>query len=44
MTVRKLVKKSKMQHYRKALKNSRRNPEETWNPSKLLVPGNSKKK
>ena len=31
MVVRKLIKKSKMQHYHETLKNARANPTETWN-------------
>ena len=29
--VRKLIKKSEMQHYHEALNNARKNPEDTWN-------------
>ena len=30
MVVRKLIKKSKMQHYHEALDNARTNPEDSW--------------
>ena len=40
--VRKLIKKSKMQHYHEALKNDRTNTKYTWDQLKLLVPGKSK--
>ena len=42
MIVRKLIKKSKMQHYHEALNNSRKNPKQTWNLLRQLVPGKSK--
>ena len=31
MVIRKLIKKSKMQHYHEALGNARANPKKTWN-------------
>ena len=40
--VRKLIKKSKMQHYHEALNNARKNPKDTWNLLRQLVPGKSK--
>ena len=40
--VRKLIKKSKIQHYHEALKNDRTNSKDTWDQLKLLVPGKSK--
>ena len=43
MIIRKLIKKSKMQHYHEALNNARKNPKETWNLLRELVPGKSKK-
>ena len=43
MDVRKLIKKSKLQHYHEALKNARANPKEAWNLLKQLVPGISNK-
>ena len=42
MVVRKLIEKSKMQHYHEALKNARSNHKETWNLLRKLVPGKSK--
>ena len=42
MIVRKLIKKSKMQHYHEALNNARKNPKDTWNLLRQLVPGKSK--
>ena len=42
MIVRMLIKKSKMQHYHEALNNARKNPKETWNLLRQLVPGKSK--
>ena len=42
MIVRKLVEKSKMQYYHEALNNARKNPKDTWNLLRQLVPGKSK--
>ena len=42
MIVRKLIKKSKMQHYYEALNNARKNPKDIWNLLKQLVPEKSK--
>ena len=42
MIVRKLIKKSKMQHYHVALNNAGKNPKKTWNLLGELVPGKSK--
>ena len=42
MVIRKLRKKSKVQHYHEALKNSRTNPKDTWHLLRQLVPGKSK--
>ena len=41
MIVRKLIKKSNMQHYHEALKNARTNPKDTWHNLRQLVPGKS---
>ena len=40
--VRKLIKKLKIQHYHEALNNARKNPKDTWNLQRQLVPGKSK--
>ena len=42
MIVRKLIKKTKMQHYHEALNNARKNPKDTWNHKATIVPGKSK--
>ena len=42
MIVRKLIKKSKMQHYHEPLNNARKYPKDTWNLLRQLVPGKSK--
>ena len=36
------IKKSKLQHYHEALNNARKNPKDTWNLLRQLVPGKSK--
>ena len=36
------LKKSKMPHYHEALNNARKNPKDTWNLLRQLVPGKSK--
>ena len=42
MIVRKLIKKSKLQHYHEALNNARKNPKDSWNLIRQLAPGKSK--
>ena len=42
MIVRKLIKESKMQHYHEALNNAKKNPKDTWNLPRQLIPGKSK--
>ena len=43
MVVRKMIKKSKMQHHHEALKNARTNNKDTWNLQGQLVPRKSKR-
>ena len=37
-----MIKKSKIQHYHEALNNARKNPKDTWNLLRQLVPGKAK--
>ena len=39
MVVRKLIKNSEMDHYHEALNNAVKNPKDTWNLLRQLVPG-----
>ena len=42
MIIRNLIKRSKVQHYHEALNNAKKNPKDTWNLLRQLVPGKSK--